>query len=63
MLEGKLVGAEGVAKRSGSCRKEISHQVVQDGLPSSILPLISDLERLKASKSLRMNCVTHLVTL
>ena len=27
MQEDKLVGAEGVARRSGGCRREISHQV------------------------------------
>ena len=48
MQTDKLVGAEGVAKRSGSCRKKIRHQVIQDGLPFSILLLISDLEWLQA---------------
>ena len=46
MLEDKLVGAEGVAKRSGGCRKEVSHQVIQDDLPSSTLSLFCEFEML-----------------
>ena len=36
-MEGKLVGVEGVAKRSRGCRKEVNRQVLQDDLPLSIL--------------------------
>ena len=33
MQEDKLVGAEGVDRRSEGCRNEVSHQVLRDNLP------------------------------